>query len=53
MAERVVAYCVKCKEMREIKDPKQVILKNGRAAMQGQCLKCGTALMLVLPETKQ
>jgi len=38
----VTAYCMKCREKREIKDPKQVKLKNGRPAVKGSCPKCGT-----------
>jgi len=33
---------MKCREKREIKDPKQVKLKNGRPAVKGSCPKCGT-----------
>jgi len=36
------AYCVKDREMVEIKDPKDITLKNGRSAVQGTCPKCGT-----------
>jgi hypothetical protein len=38
------AYCVKCKTKREMKDGKQVVLKNGRPAMKGTCPVCGTKL---------
>ncbi len=40
----VQAYCVKCKEKREIKDPKQVTLKNKRPAVKGTCPVCGTTV---------
>ncbi len=36
------AYCVKDRKMVEIKDPKEVTLKNGRSATQGTCPHCGT-----------
>ena len=36
------AYCVKCKEKREIKEPKQIEMKNGKPAVQGTCPVCGT-----------
>ncbi len=36
------AYCMKCRAKREIKNPKAVILKNGRPATQGVCPICGT-----------
>jgi len=38
------AYCVKCRQKREIKEPKQVILANGQPAIQGVCPVCGTKL---------
>jgi galactose-1-phosphate uridylyltransferase len=36
------AYCVKCREKREIKDPQETTLKNGRPALKGTCPVCGT-----------
>ena len=36
------AYCVKCRTKREIKDPQEVSLKNGRPADKGTCPECGT-----------
>ena len=36
------AYCVKCRTKREIKDPEEVTLKNGRPAVKGTCPECGT-----------
>jgi hypothetical protein len=48
MAEQL-AYCVKCKEKREMKNPQQVLMKNGKPSMQGLCVVCGTKLNLILP----
>lgn len=48
MAEQL-AYCVKCKQKREMKDAHQVTMKNGKPAMQGVCSTCGTKLNLLLP----
>lgn len=42
MAEQ--AYCVKCREKREIKNAEDVTMKNGRPAVQGVCPICGTKL---------
>ncbi len=36
------AYCVKCKEKREVKDLVAVTMKNGKQATQGTCSVCGT-----------
>lgn len=38
------AYCVKCREKREMQDAKEVTMKNGRNAMEGKCPVCGTKL---------
>jgi len=46
MAE--VAYCVKCKEKREMKDTEQVVMKNGRKAIKGKCTHCGTGMYKIL-----
>ena len=35
-------YCVKERKKVEIKDAKQVTMKNGRPAIQGVCPDCGT-----------
>ena len=40
----VEAYCVKCRTKREMQDPQQVTMKNGRPAMSGKCPVCGTTL---------
>ena len=44
----VTAYCVKCKTKREMKDAKEVKVKNGRSAMKGICPTCGTGLYRIL-----
>ncbi len=38
------AYCVKEKAKKEMKDAKQVTLKNGREAVSGVCASCGTKM---------
>ena len=40
-------YCVKEKKKVEIKDPKQVTMKNGRPAIQGICPDCGTKIFKI------
>lgn len=42
------AYCVKCREKREMKDGQEVTMKNGRKAMQGTCSVCGTKMFKIL-----
>jgi uncharacterized protein DUF5679 len=41
------ARCMKCKEQREIKDPKQITMKNGRPATEGVCPVCGTKMFRI------
>jgi hypothetical protein len=40
-------YCVKERKKVEIKDPKQVTMKNGRPAIQGICPDCGTKIFKI------
>jgi len=42
------AYCVKCREKRDMEDPERVTMKNGRPAMKGKCSKCGTGMYKIL-----
>jgi hypothetical protein len=41
------AYCVKCKAKREMKEAKQVTMKNGKQATQGSCSVCGTKMFKI------
>jgi len=43
----VTGYCVKCKKKQEMKDPKQVELKNKRKATKGVCPSCGTKMFKI------
>ena len=40
-------YCVKCKAKKEIKDPQDITMKNGRPATQGTCPDCGTKIFKI------
>lgn len=42
-----VGYCVKCKQKREIKGERQIIMKNGRPATTGTCTFCGTKMFKI------
>lgn len=39
-----LAYCVKCKQKREIQGAHEVTMKNGRRAVRGTCAVCGATL---------
>lgn len=41
-------YCMKCKGKREIKDAKEITTKNGKRALDGKCVKCGTRMFRIL-----
>lgn len=41
------AYCFKCRAKRDIKNPKNVKLKNGKPATQGICPQCGTKVFRI------
>ncbi|GEM_PF-508062 len=50
-----IAYCVKCREKREMKDAKEVSMpgKGGeRRAMTGLCTVCGTKMFKILGKKK-
>jgi len=42
-----IAYCVKCKAKREMKNPQSITMKNGRKALSGTCEVCGTKLFRI------
>ena len=43
----VKGYCVKCKKKSTMSGAKQVKLKNGRPAVTGTCVKCGTKMFKI------
>jgi hypothetical protein len=43
-----VAYCLKCKTKRSMKDVQVVTAKNGRRQAKGVCPNCGTKMNLFL-----
>jgi len=52
MPEEVIAYCVKCRQKREMKEPKEVEIKGKggvkRRALSGICGVCGTKMFRIL-----
>lgn len=38
------AYCVKCRESREMADAEAVTMKNGKPATKGKCPVCGSGM---------
>jgi hypothetical protein len=43
----VEGYCVKCRSKKQIKDAKQITMKNGRPATEGVCPDCGTKIFKI------
>ena len=43
----VTGYCVRCKAKQEIKNPQNIVMKNGRKAVQGVCPKCRTKIFKI------
>jgi len=41
------AYCVKCRAKREIKDAREITMKNGKPATRGVCPVCGTVVFRI------
>ena len=41
------AYCVKCRAKREMKDARNIVMKNKRPATQGVCPVCGTKMFRI------
>jgi hypothetical protein len=50
--QEVLAYCVKEKAKKPMKDAHEVTLKNGKMAMQGTCSSCGTKMMKFISSKK-
>jgi pimeloyl-ACP methyl ester carboxylesterase len=41
---KIEAYCVKCKQKRQMLHPKEIVTKNGRRALEDICPVCGCKL---------
>jgi DNA-directed RNA polymerase subunit RPC12/RpoP len=46
------ARCMKCKKEVEVKNPKEVTMKNGLVAIQGVCPVCGTKVFRIIGKKK-
>jgi hypothetical protein len=50
MDDKIIGYCVKCKEKREMGSVQKVEIKPGRPAAKGICGVCGTGMYKILPK---
>lgn len=41
------AFCMKCRAKKEMKDPQEITMKNGKPATQGSCPDCGTKMFKI------
>jgi hypothetical protein len=41
------AYCLKCREKREMAEAEPITMKNGKPATQGKCPVCGTKMFKI------
>lgn len=48
--DKMIGYCMKCKEKREMKDVEKTEIKPGRPAAKGKCATCGTGMYKILPK---
>lgn len=48
----VEGRCMKCQKAVEIKNGKEVVMKNGMKAMKGECGACGTKVFRILGKAK-
>ncbi len=53
MAKEITAYCVKCRKIVVMKNPRKVTLKNGRLAYKGTCPYCGTTVYRFIGRKKE
>lgn len=44
-------YCIKCRNKRQIKDPKLITMKSGMPAIMGVCPTCGTKMFRITKST--
>lgn len=40
--------CMRCKVQRQMKNEKEVVMKNGMKAMSGVCTNCGTKMFKII-----
>lgn len=51
--EEILAYCVKEKARKPMKDPEIITLKNGKRALRGTCASCGAKMVRLISKEKK
>ena len=49
----IKAYCVKCREMVDMKQPEDFEMSNGKKALKGKCSECGSTLFKIKPSSRE
>ena len=48
----MTGFCLKCRQPKEIKDAKDIVMKNGMKAVKGVCIDCGTKVFKIIGKEK-
>ena len=48
--DKIIGYCMKEKQKREMVDVQMVEIKPGRPAAKGKCAVCGTGMYKIMPK---
>lgn len=52
-ADVIAGHCFKCKAMKTIAAPTETRLRNGRPAVTGTCITCGTKIFKIIRPTAE
>ena len=48
MENKIIGYCVKCRQKKEMRNTQEIVMKNKRRAIKGNCIACGTKMFRIL-----
>lgn len=51
-AEKVIGFCARCRDKREVLNPTRTQTKKGKAAIRGTCKVCGAGMFVFISEEK-
>lgn len=50
--EKVIGFCARCRDKREVLNPSRTQTKKGKAAIRGTCSVCGAGMFVFISEEK-
>lgn len=50
--EKVIGFCARCRDKREVLNPTRTQTKKGKAAIRGNCKVCGAGMFVFISEEK-